>query len=116
MKYYIRHTDNIIYTGDMQPGDREATEEEIYAHEHPVLTIEDITAKRAELYRELVDPKVCEYNRKHIEGYPHEELVELKKVIAELTQKIKDENPYPALKGGEVIPGCDFVGDEDSVA
>ena len=41
MQYFWSNELNCIYTGDMQPGDREATAEEIEKHLIPYPTVED---------------------------------------------------------------------------
>lgn len=58
------------------------------------LTNEEIEAKRKALYTSLVDPLVCEYNRKNIMGTAKKDLTDLKKEIEVLSKQIKAENPY----------------------
>ena len=55
MDYYIDKDGN-IYTGDLQPGDRLATPEEVYAHQNPPRTAQQIHSELDALDNQAVRP------------------------------------------------------------
>ena len=64
----------------------------------PVLTYEEVSARREVLYREKVDPLTSQIQRLRDEEQTEEVIAEIEKLIEKrnkIVATIKEENPYP---------------------